>query len=107
MTALLAGSIALVAYVFAGYPALMAALAHLRPKPLASDPRFEPSATLVICAHNEQDVIEAKLRNVGELDYAPDRLETIVVADGSDDDTAARAAAVPGVSVLHDPRRAG
>ena len=107
MVALLAGSLALVAYVFAGYPAVLAVLSRLRPRPVHEDPGFTPRISLIILAHNESEVIEAKLRNVAELDYPPDRIEVVVVTDGSDDDTPNRAGRVPGVRVLHRPERRG
>jgi signal transduction protein with GAF and PtsI domain len=40
-------------------------------------------------------LIEAKLRNAEELDYPRDKVEVIVIADGSDDETVARAMSVP------------
>jgi biofilm PGA synthesis N-glycosyltransferase PgaC len=105
--ALLAGSLGLVAYVFAGYPAIMAALARLRPRPIRADAAFTPAVSLIIAAYDEADVIEAKLRDVAGLEYPPDRLEVIVAADGSEDDTAERARRFPGVRVLHEPERKG
>jgi hypothetical protein len=104
---LLAGSLTLVAYVFAGYPAVAALLARLCPRPVHAHAGFTPKISLIILAYNEQDVIEAKLRNVAELDYPPERLEVLVVTDGSDDGTAERAGRTPGVSVLHRPERRG
>jgi biofilm PGA synthesis N-glycosyltransferase PgaC len=105
--ALFAGSLALVAYVFAGYPAIVALLSRWRPRPVDERPGSPPTISLVILAYNEAEVIEAKLRNVAELDYPADRLQVLVVTDGSDDDTPRRAAGVPGVRVLHRPERRG
>jgi cellulose synthase/poly-beta-1,6-N-acetylglucosamine synthase-like glycosyltransferase len=62
---------------------------------------------MIIMAHNEEDVIEAKLENTLGLDYPPDRLEVLVVTDGSDDATAERAAGFDRVRVLHRPERRG
>lgn len=107
MATLLTGSLALVAYVFAGYPAIVALLARLQPRPAQEDGEFTPPISLIILAYNESEVIEAKLRNAAELDYPQELLEVLVVADGSDDDTAERAGAMPGVRVLHRPERQG
>lgn len=107
MVTLFVGSIALVAYVFAGYPAIVALLSQFRPRPVHEQPGFTPTVSLVILAHNESEVIDAKLRNVAELDYPSDRLEIVVVTDGSDDDTPERAGRVAGVRVLHRPERRG
>lgn len=101
------GSSGLVVYAIAGYPAIMALLARLRPRPVSADPAHEPRVSVIVVAHNEQDVIEAKLRDTLRLDYPSDRLDVVVVCDGSDDETPARAARVPGVTVLHEPERRG
>jgi biofilm PGA synthesis N-glycosyltransferase PgaC len=107
MRLLLTASLGVIANVFAGYPAAIALLARLRPRPLRGEPDFTPAISLVILAHNEADVIEEKLRNVRELDYPQERLEVLVVTDGSSDDTPERARSFPGVRVLHEPERRG
>jgi len=96
-----------VVYTFAGYPAIIALAARLRPRPVRSDPAHVPRVTVIIAAHNEQDVIEGKLADTLALDYPADRLEVVVVSDGSDDSTPERARRVPGVTVLHQPERRG
>src|SRR4051812_18660594 len=50
---LLLASLALVVYVFAGYPAIIALLARTRARKVRPDPAFTPRVTLVIAAHNE------------------------------------------------------
>lgn len=107
MIALLAGSLGLIAYTFAGYPALIALWARFRPRPARSDHTFAPRISLIILAFNEVEFIERRLRNALELDYPRDQLELIVVTDGSSDDTPERARRVPGVQVLHRPERGG
>jgi len=46
-----------------------------------------PCVTLIVPAYNEQDCLEKKILNVNELDYPADKLEVIVVSDGSTDGT--------------------
>jgi len=53
-----------------------------------------PSVSVLIAAYNEADGIAAKVRNALAQDYPTDRLEVVVVDDGSDDDTAARVRAI-------------
>ncbi len=53
------------------------------PCPCAEDPKI----SLIIAAYNEAAVINAKLENCLALEYPPDNLEIIVVADGSTDKT--------------------
>jgi cellulose synthase/poly-beta-1,6-N-acetylglucosamine synthase-like glycosyltransferase len=66
--------------------------------PLASPqpPRKEgPRARFaaIICAHNEELVIEAAVRSLREQDYPADRIDVYVVADNCKDTSAARARA--------------
>ncbi|MCB2223814.1 MAG: glycosyltransferase family 2 protein [Actinobacteria bacterium] len=98
----------IVAYTYAGYPLLVAALSRLRPAP-ADHSGHTPPLTLVIAAYNEEAVIGAKLHQSLALDYPPDRLQIVVAADGSDDRTVeiASSFADRGVVVLHRPERAG
>jgi poly-beta-1,6-N-acetyl-D-glucosamine synthase len=103
----LVGSLGLVAYTFLGYPAIVALLSRLRPKPLRTAAEFEPSVSFIVLAYNEETVIREKLSNTAELDYPEDKLEVIVVADGSDDATADVARQVPGTRVLYEPERRG
>ncbi len=102
-----AGSGALIGYTFVGYPAIVALLARVRPRPVRADPSFRPPLSLIILAHNEEDVIDAKLENSLQLEYPRERLEVLVVTDGSGDGTPERAARFEHVKVLHRPERRG
>src|SRR5690606_8721433 len=59
--------------------------------------------------YNEEVVLERKLLNALALDYPTDRLQIVVVADGSSDGTVAvaRRFAGHGVAVMHRAERAG
>ena len=59
----------------------------LKPKKLKKDYEIEPYVTLIIVAHNEEKVIEEKLKNVIKLDYPKEKLEILVSSDNSTDDT--------------------
>jgi glycosyltransferase involved in cell wall biosynthesis len=61
-----------------------------------------PRFSVVIPAHDEQNVIERCLAFVDDLE--PGEAEVVVVANGCTDDTASRARAVPGVRVVELPR---
>lgn len=80
------GSVFLVAYPYVVYPLLIGLLGLVRPRPVRKTPCL-PSVTILIPAYNEADCIEATVRNKLELDYPADRLQIIVVSDGSDDGT--------------------
>jgi glycosyltransferase involved in cell wall biosynthesis len=75
-----------IAWTWLGFPLLLAVRA-LRPRPLAASGDVIPSVGFVIVVHNEAAVIEAKLANLEAVAYPRDRLEVIVVSDGSDDGT--------------------
>ena len=107
MLVVFAAAVGVIVYTFVGYPAIVAALARIRPRPVRADAGFEPSVSLVVVAHNEADVIAARLENCFALDYPRDRLEVLVAADGSDDATAEIAGRFPGVRVLHQTERRG
>ena len=83
-------SVFFVVYTYAGYPIIIAALAKIKPfsKKKAYDKDSAPSITLIITAYNEELVIEKKIQNSLLLDYASDKLQIIVAADGSSDKTA-------------------
>jgi cellulose synthase/poly-beta-1,6-N-acetylglucosamine synthase-like glycosyltransferase len=76
------------AYVYAGYPALLAFAARVaHRKPPRRDEAARPRVTLIVSAYNEEAVIDAKLRNCLSLEYPADRLEILVVSDSSSDRT--------------------
>lgn len=78
-------AIALVIYAYIGFPFLLmirGVLARPVQKSAAT-----PSVTLVIIAHNEEDVIADKLQNSLTQDYPTEKLEILVGSDGSDDRT--------------------
>jgi cellulose synthase/poly-beta-1,6-N-acetylglucosamine synthase-like glycosyltransferase/lysophospholipase L1-like esterase len=85
---------AVVAVVYLGYPTAILLIAVLRPLRI-SPCRFEggqpwPTVTVVVPAHDEQAIIEAKLRNFLDLDYEPALLRAAVISDGSTDGTCER-----------------
>lgn len=94
---------------YVGYPALVWAVAILRPRPHVTDPRYQPRVAFVIAAHNEAALIGAKVRNVLNLDYPPERVACVVACDGCTDDTAriARAAGDDRLQIIELPRRRG
>ena len=94
---------------YAGYPALLLVAASLRPRPYLTDENHEPSVTVVIAAHNEAELIGAKVRNVLKQDYAPGKYTCTVVCDGCTDDTAdaARVAGDERLEVIELPRQRG
>lgn len=102
-------SLVIVAYVYAGYPLLVAGWARVvRRVPRrasANSPRDWPSISIVIAVHNEAHRLRARVGNLLRLAY-PGRREIIVASDGSTDDPAAAIAAFgASVRLLELPRR--
>lgn len=83
---LLAGVLWL-AYVYGGYPSLLALLAlKMRVRPLA-DEREEPYVSVLIAARNEQRDIGWKITETLAWDYPQGKLEILVASDASEDST--------------------
>src|SRR5690242_8604353 len=106
--ALFWGSLGALAWTHVGYPLAAAAVASVRPRPLDRDESYEPQVSVIIAAHDEEDVIEQRLQNLLALDYAAEKLSIVVASDASEDRTdelvAAVAGAEPRVRLLACPR---
>jgi cellulose synthase/poly-beta-1,6-N-acetylglucosamine synthase-like glycosyltransferase len=80
------GSAATVVFITLGYPVFLFLVGLLvRRRRTLGDSL--PHVSLVICAYNEESVIEQKLNNSLALDYPRDRLDIHVASDGSTDRT--------------------
>ncbi|MFP5503628.1 MAG: glycosyltransferase family 2 protein, partial [Candidatus Sericytochromatia bacterium] len=101
-------AIAVVLYAYAGYGLVIGLLSRLISRPVRHSDAL-PKVTLLIAAYNEEDVIGAKIEDSLKLDYPADRLEILVVADGSSDGTCEVVAryADRGVRLEHRPERRG
>jgi glycosyltransferase involved in cell wall biosynthesis len=115
---------ALIVWTQLGYALALAALARVRRAALGAPQRDTdgrspggggadhlsaadasmPRVSLIVAAHDEQDVIAAKLANALALDYPRERLQLIVACDGCTDATAERARAAGADVVLELPR---
>ncbi len=98
-------SLASILWTQLGYAAALAVIARLRGRrELAPSGGALPQLSLIVAAHDEEQVIDAKLANALALDYPRARLELIVACDGCADATAARARAAGADLVLELPR---
>ncbi|MBK8937099.1 MAG: glycosyltransferase family 2 protein [Polyangiaceae bacterium] len=104
-------ALGLLGYTYAGYPALIGALAKLRPHHTEKDASYLPSVSVLMAAYNAEAMIGAKLDTLQALDYPADKLEIVVLSDGSSDRTdaivAARAALDPRIVALRSEERRG
>lgn len=101
--------VAIIGYVYLGYPLLMWVLSRWKRSPRPAAPADWPTVSLIIAAYNEERVLAAKLANSLSLDYPRDRLEILVASDGSTDGTDGIAAgyAARGVRLLRVEGRQG
>jgi poly-beta-1,6-N-acetyl-D-glucosamine synthase len=83
-------SVLIAAYIYVGYPALLAAWARLAGRPVrkrVDDGRADwPRVSVVVAARNEARRLPERIRNLLEQDY-PGGMEVIIVSNGSTDGT--------------------
>jgi cellulose synthase/poly-beta-1,6-N-acetylglucosamine synthase-like glycosyltransferase len=86
------GALLLLAYTHFGYPVLIAAWAR-RARPSVDRGDALPAVSILVVAHDEAHLIEARIRNLLALDYPREKLDVMIASDGSTDGTAERARA--------------
>lgn len=85
-TTIFVASAALVIYLVAGYPVLLALLSRVKRRSIAKDDVLRP-VSVVIAVRNGENFIADKLDSLLALDYPRDLVEIIVISDGSSDRT--------------------
>lgn len=103
---------ALVFYTYIGYGIVLYLLLKVKRLFVHGEhvtPRDEalPDITVLVCAYNEEDVVEMKMSNIRSFDYPKDKLHTVWCTDGSDDGTNTLLGRYPEVRVLYEPERRG
>ena len=104
----------LVVYTYVGYGVLLWLLVKLKrifkgkesPLKMSEDEAL-PHVTFLICAYNEQDVVDMKMENTLQLDYPKKKLHIMWVTDGSTDQTNENLKRYPKVQVVYSPERRG
>jgi len=79
-------AVLLVLFAYFGYPLTLLGLAVVRGRTVVRSD-ITPSVTVVIAAYNEEATIKAKLENTLLMEYPRDRVQIVVVSDGSTDRT--------------------
>jgi len=102
---------ALLAYVYVGYPTALALWARWRGRKSGPGPACAESSrvSIVLPTYNDASHIAGKIECLLSLHYPAERLEIIVVSDGSTDgtDSIAEEYASQGVRLIHYPERRG
>ena len=101
-------------YTYVGYGVLLYLLVLLKRMVKGKPKQMElpedsqlPDVAFMVCAYNEQDVVEMKMQNIHKLDYPKDKLHVVWVTDGSSDNTNEYLKAYPEVEVIYSPERRG
>ena len=101
------GALGGLVWTHAAYPACAGLLARMRPRRVRKADST-PSVSVIVAAHDEENVIESRLKNLLALDYPPDRVNIVVASDASGDRTdecvEAVSAREPRVRLLRCPR---
>lgn len=79
-------SLGTLVYVYLGHLILLMAMSRVRREVVLKADIF-PSVSVIVCAYNEERHISRKIDNCLELEYPRDKMEIIVVSDGSQDGT--------------------
>ena len=103
------GAALFILYTYVGYPVLISLLARRRPLvscPLLIDDEL-PRVTVVMAGYNEAARLPGKIANLRALDYPQNKVDVLVVSDGSTDATTEVLDNLAGVRVLAYPQRQG
>jgi biofilm PGA synthesis N-glycosyltransferase PgaC len=79
-------AMALIGYSYMAYPAWLWLRSRWSPRPVRRGSAL-PTVSAVMVVRNEEAVIDQKIENLLALDYPQDKLEVVVVSDGSTDRT--------------------
>ena len=76
----------IILYHYCGFPIVTAIAAMIRRKKIDKKD-ITPYVSLIIAAYNEEKVIEEKIKNSFQLEYPKEKMQIIIVSDGSTDNT--------------------
>lgn len=79
-------SVGFIVCTYVGYPVWLYFRARFRAKPVHPAP-ITPEVSIIMAVYNGAKYLPEKLRILSELNYPQDRIETVVVSDGSTDET--------------------
>lgn len=93
MTVLFWSLLGVIAYAYVGYPLTVAIAAWLLNRRVHKV-EFDPTVSVVVAAHDEAEAIEERITNLLASDHPAEKLQIVIVSDGSTDETVARARAI-------------
>ena len=106
--------LALVFYTYIGYGIVLYLILRVKrllwgkpEEPTLPVSDLLPCVTLMICAYNEEEVIEEKMQNIRQLDYPREKLCVMWVTDGSNDRSNELLRKYDEVKLVFSPERKG
>jgi biofilm PGA synthesis N-glycosyltransferase PgaC len=101
----------IIAYTFVGYGFVLFFLVRIKRlfsrRKLVEISTDLPTVTILIAAYNEEELIDEKIINTLSLDYPADKIQIIIITDGSIDQTPTIVSRHKEVLSLHNEVRAG
>lgn len=79
-------SVGFIAYAYFAYPACLWIRSWWSPRPVRRG-KLEKSVSAILVVKNEENAIAEKLQNLLSLEYPPEKMEIVLVSDGSTDNT--------------------
>jgi poly-beta-1,6-N-acetyl-D-glucosamine synthase len=76
----------LMLYTYAGYPLWIYLRSRLHPQPPRQGPML-PTVSIILAVHNGAALLRLKVEHLLSLDYPRERMEIVIVSDGSTDGT--------------------
>ncbi len=74
-------------YSYIGYPLTLIIFSYFSSSRVLKNDSHLPEVSMLIAAYNEEETIAEKIKNSLALDYPKDKMEIVVVSDGSTDKT--------------------
>src|ERR1700682_4286969 len=101
-------SVGVLIYIYLGYPLFLVIISRLFSR-RSPEPGYTPNLSVLIAAYNEEAGIQEKIERTLALDYPRERLEILVLSDGSTDrtDESVQSMSDPRVRLLHVAGRKG
>jgi cellulose synthase/poly-beta-1,6-N-acetylglucosamine synthase-like glycosyltransferase len=101
----------IIVYTYIGYGILLYILVKVKrlfkKRGLLLHGNYLPTVSILIAAYNEEDLIEEKINNTLNLNYPKEKVQIIVITDGSTDLTVSKVREYQNVVLLHKDQRAG
>lgn len=104
-------SLFVIVYTFLGYGVVLFFLVKIKrfltkPFLFRSDENL-PSVSILVAAYNEEGLIAQKIENTLALDYPNQKIQVIIVTDGSTDQTPIKVGKYKDIHLLHSNKRGG